>query len=43
MNKDEAFKGKVTFSEAAQIEEIAGKTLKAEGKVLAIQEMKIPT
>jgi trigger factor len=42
VKKDGTFKGEVSFSEGAQIEEIAGKTLQAEGKVLAIQEMQIP-
>ena len=42
VKKDGKFKGEVTFSAEAQIEEIAGKTLKAEGKALAIQAMKVP-
>jgi len=42
VKKDETFSGEVTFAESAQIEEIAGKTLTAEGKILAIQEMSIP-
>lgn len=42
VEKDGKFKGEVTFAETAQIEEIAGKTLKVEGKVLAIQAMKLP-
>jgi trigger factor len=42
VDKDGQFKGEVTFADTAQIEDIAGKTLKVEGKVLAIQEMKTP-
>jgi trigger factor len=42
VDKGGKFKGEVTFAETAQIEEIAGKTLKVEGKVLAIQAMKLP-
>jgi len=42
VEKDGKFKGEVSFAETAQIQEIAGRTLKVEGKVLAIQEMKTP-
>ena len=42
VKKDGKFKGEVTFDAGAQIEEIAGRTLKAEGRVIAIQEMKVP-